>query len=158
MAIRHTIQTTDDVRHTTYDHLNGILPPYEPHTIHTTYAIRCPSYGVWCNAGACVFGGVRSAGTPHPLPPAHEAHCKKDPCQDLTLQRDACNKQWGGGGACGRGRMSGAWRMGPHASRPRATPHARLGVCLACRVEGGVVLGAPLLAPSPVTDRFCHSL
>jgi hypothetical protein len=30
--IRHMIHTPYDIRHTTYDHLKGISPPYEPHT------------------------------------------------------------------------------------------------------------------------------
>jgi hypothetical protein len=45
------------IRHTPYAIRHTIIPrgfptvraPYEPHTIHTAYAIRCPSYGAWCN-------------------------------------------------------------------------------------------------------------
>jgi hypothetical protein len=50
-GLHHTI-------HTTCDHLKGISPPYDPcmspirSIRRTPYAIRCPSYGVWCNPGA----------------------------------------------------------------------------------------------------------
>jgi hypothetical protein len=48
--IRSIWHTTYDIRPSQGD-FPTVFPHREPHTIHTTYASRCPSCGVWCNAG-----------------------------------------------------------------------------------------------------------
>jgi hypothetical protein len=51
-VVHHTPYDPYDVRHTPYDHLKGISPPCEPHTIHAPYSARHMAYGAMLEVGS----------------------------------------------------------------------------------------------------------